>query len=155
MTDKELKRLRYLPRDLEILKNDLAAARERYEGCCTHDVVYGSRLIEPYNKRPLTIRVPGGSKEATSALTALQKARTAVRDCEQEIERLNAFIDNIQDPQVRRIFQLYYRDGKTWQAVSMHFGRTSEFWSRNLAKKYFQDIENIDLDDVKFKIENV
>lgn len=146
MTDKELRRLRFLPRERERLKKELEEARLEYAGCRTHSVVMGSRASEPYDLHAITVSAPGWDGNAQAALGRVRDAERQLRECEEELVRLNAYIDSIEDKQLRTMFHMHYRRHKTWQQVSMHFGRQSEFWARNLAKKYMGNIENIDFD---------
>ncbi len=143
MTDKELKRLRWLPGEVKRLEEKLTEARERYTNSLSHSVVLGSQHGEPYSVHPIVVAGPSGSKSLEAKQT-VEKVERELADCQEELRRLNSFIDSIQDKQIRRIFDLYYREGLTWQAVSMKFGHPSNFWARNEAKKYFEHIENIE-----------
>ncbi len=140
MTDKELKRLRWLPGEIRRLEEKLIDARERYAASQTHSVVMGSRPAEPYNVHPMVVKGPG----SIAARANMEKIKDELAECRGELSRLNAFIDNIQDPQTRRIFELYYREGLTWQTVSMRLGHRSEYWARSNAKKYFEQNEKND-----------
>lgn len=142
MTDKELRRLRFLPRERERLKKELEEARLEYAGCRTHSVVMGSRASEPYDLHAITVSASGWDGNAQAALGRVRDAERQLRDCEEELLRLNAYIDGIEDKQLRAMFHMHYRKDKTWPQVARHFGWTDEGSPRKKVQKYLHDSGN-------------
>ncbi len=142
MTDKELKRLRWLPGEIRRLEEKLTEARERYAGSLSHSVVLGSQQEEPYSVHPIVVAGPSG--KSAEARGAVEKIKQELAECRGELSRLNAFIDGIQDKQTRRIFDLYYREGLTWKRVAFRMGWVDESTPRRICKKFFENPENPD-----------
>ncbi len=143
MTDKELKRLRWLPGEVKRLEEKLTEARERYTNSLSHSVVLGSQHGEPYSVHPIVVAGPSGSK-SLEAKQAVEKAERELADCREELRRLNSFIDSIQDKQIRRIFDLYYREGLTWQTVASRMGWADESTPRRISRNFLVNPENPD-----------
>lgn len=58
--------------------------------------------------------------------------------CMDEIGRLFAFIDDIPDSRLRRIFTFRYIEGLTWQQVAFRLGEFDEQYPRKMHSRYLQ-----------------
>ena len=63
----------------------------------------------------------------------LCRRRTALSDLLPEARR---YINAIEDPAIRRIFRLYYLEGKSWQRVALECGCLSEASPRKRHDRY-------------------
>ena len=57
-------------------------------------------------------------------------------DCMEELGRLYAFIDDLPDSRLRRIFSFRYIDGLTWQQVAFRIGEFDEQYPRKIHNRY-------------------
>lgn len=137
MTDKELRQLRWLPGEIKRLKQEISDAKNKLHSLREHSVVQASLDEEPYTKHTVTISAPGRTPDAFAAQQRLQKARSELAKCTAEWERLNAFIDGIRDTQTRRIFEMHYREGKTFLQIGTQYNK-SDSWARMAASRYLK-----------------
>ena len=68
-------------------------------------------------------------------------------DCMEELGRLYAFIDDIDDSRLRQIFSARYIDGLSWQAVAVRIGEFDEQFPRRLHNRFLQDYINSKFDE--------
>lgn len=80
----------------------------------------------------------GGDRARFGAERAAAIARMDVRraDCMEELGRLYAFIDDIPDSRLRRIFSFRYIDGLTWRQIAFRIGEYDEQYPRRLHDRY-------------------
>lgn len=129
MTNRELKRLRALPRELAQRKNEQMETAQHADT---------NRQRKAYAK----------ADEERNPFHCQEKNKWIV-ECERELNRLRGFIEGIADREIRRMAELYYLRGKTWQQVAWEFGWRDEGTPRKKMKKYLKDSENSDLPDLK------
>jgi len=123
LTISELKQYRALQNEIRSLKR-----RINNEHVVT-DTVSGSSPEHPYIQGPRTIQ--GVTKKYQAQL---QKAYSRSYD---ELLKLNEFIDNIPDAQLREIFRYRFVDGKSNQWIALKLGYLSEGTIRNKIKDFF------------------
>jgi len=74
----------------------------------------------------------------------LERARTLMEArrwaCMEELGRLYAFIDDIPDSRLRRIFSFRYIDGLSWLQVAFKIGEHDEQYPRRLHNRYVRGV---------------
>ena len=68
-------------------------------------------------------------------------------DCLEELGRLYAFIDDLPDSRLRRVFTARYVDGLSWQAVAVRIGEYDEQVPRRLHNRYLQSYISVQFDE--------
>ena len=87
------------------------------------------------------ILAPGPAARAAAALNDVRSRMDARRaDCMAELGRLYAFIDDIPDSRLRRIFTFRYIAGLTWQQIAFKIGEHDEQYPRRLHNRYVRDL---------------
>jgi hypothetical protein len=95
------------------------------------DSVTGSSCKYPYSERSFSIS--GIPIIPSRELKRLRSRESEAYTLKCEIEK---FIDNIDDSQVRMIFEMRYFDCKSWGYISMQLGSCHESYSRKIHDKY-------------------
>lgn len=86
------------------------------------------------------ILAPGPAARAAAELDDVRSRMDARRlDCMAELGRLYAFIDDIPDSRLRRIFAFRYIDGLSWQQVAFKIGEHDEQYPRRLHNRYVRE----------------
>lgn len=87
------------------------------------------------------VLAPGLAARAEAAIDDVRARMDARRvDCMEELGRLYAFIDDIPDSFLRRIFTFRYIDGLSWQQVAFRIGEHDEQYPRKLHNKYVKKV---------------
>lgn len=85
-----------------------------------------------------------GAPGAEAAWSGLEDARSRMEErrlsCMEELGRLYAFIDDIPDSRLRRIFAFRYIDGLTWLQVAFRIGEHDEQYPRKLHNAYLKKV---------------
>lgn len=88
------------------------------------------------------ISAPGPAVER--ALAGLEDARSRMESrrlaCMEELGRLYAFIDDIPDSRLRRIFSFRYLDGLTWLQIAFKTGDYDEQAPRKAHDRFIKEI---------------
>lgn len=129
MTKEELEQLISLRAEIEEIKAEIKAIREK--PCdIVSDKVQASSKEFPYTQGNKVIR--GYDTKAMRKKNAKIRDKTMMLEARmKEAEaleiRITAFINNIHNSELRRIFHLRYEKGLTWEQVgrSMHCDRTT------------------------------
>lgn len=117
LTIKELKRYQ----DIKNIIDDLDAEINELKSKCAIDVVKASYDKFPYTQH--TLKITGNDEVSLSAIQILVSKKTAKKaELENLRIKIESFIDDIQDYQVRRIFKFKYIKGKSWQEVANIIG---------------------------------
>lgn len=70
----------------------------------------------------------------------LERLKKRYIKCNDDLEKIQFFIDDIDDDRFKQIIHMRYVEGKTWLDISMFYGSTDESYSRNIfnrcLKKY-------------------
>ena len=94
----------------------------------------------------LSQRIGRMELETRGRVTApgLDRARTLMEArrwaCMEELGRLYAFIDDIPDSRLRRIFAFRYIDGLSWLQVAFKIGEHDEQYPRRLHNRYVREV---------------
>ena len=120
MTREELNDLPYLPQEIKALDDEL------------------KRLQHP--PRIWDKRKAGRYAAALDKLVMLLQERR--ERCARQLDRLRAFIDEIQDPILREAFRLRYTKGMTWAQVSIKMGGiNTDSCLKQMAHRYFEKVK--------------
>ena len=136
MTKEELSQLRYLEREIEQKKQEIARLRER--------ATAATQTLSPIPGAPVgSVGDKVGSCAAALAdlareLDALTQAYWA------EYLRLSRFIAQIGDSLTRQIFTLRYVRGYSWQKIAFAIGEHDESYARHKHTAYLKLAENSD-----------
>ena len=122
MNKKELSQLRYLNKEIELLKQQIEQAEHIVEKKYAADYVLGSNPVWPYQKRVFHIEgiaIPEYEKRVKHLRIKLQKRlKILVKKQEQLVE----YINNIDDSLIRQIMILRYINGLSWKQIANHIG---------------------------------
>ena len=122
MNKKELSQLRYLNREIELLKEQIEKAEQDVEANMAADTVAGSNPVWPYQPRSFRVEgiaIPEYERRVGRLKRKLQRRLEEVMEKREEIEE---YIDSIDDSQIRMILTLRYVNGLSWQQVAEHIG---------------------------------
>lgn len=109
MTVQELKQYKFLQGEIEELEAEISELRS----VKTIDVVKASYSDFPYTEHSLKVY---GSDENTQSLIAQKQQKKA--ELEQQRIKIEQFISNIQDCQIRQILKCRYIKGYSWAEVA-------------------------------------
>lgn len=130
MTKQELSQLYYLNREIEQLQKQLDTLRNTMQDLennkKTTDSVKGSMVSFPYVLHSIKVE---GLKDID--INAKMKIKSEIADivklieinqdkCIYEYNRLNRYISDIRDSQMRQILTYRYINGYTWEQVAAH-----------------------------------
>ena len=142
MTIHELNQLRYLDREIQLLRERIAELRTEAERVTPSVTTY-------INDKKETCVLPktGGAglhrdKMADMVAAIIEEERQLEELCvrrRQEKARLMRYINDIQDSLTRQIFLLRFVDGKSWNAVADEIGGNTE---NSVRMKVFRYLRN-------------
>ena len=113
MTRRELEQLKWLKIEVERAERDYLSAKPIYRS----DSVYGSTEDNPENR---TIPIRGYTYQNIDA--KLKRYERAIKRLNNEIGRLEEWIESIPDSLTRQIMQLRYRNGMGWGQIGQELG---------------------------------
>jgi len=122
MTKKELSQLRYLNKEIEMLKQQIADLKHKIETETVSDVVSGSNPQWPYERRRFHVEgvdVWGYEKRLRRLKRKLERRLEEVMEKREEIEE---YINSIDDSMIRMILTLRYINGLSWRQIANHIG---------------------------------
>jgi len=122
MTKKELSQLRYLNKEIEMLKQQIAEMEHRKETETVSDTVSGSNPEWPYERRKFYIEgidVQGYEKRLCRLKRKLGRRLEELMEKREEIEE---YISTVPDSLIRQILTLRYVNGLSWQQIAVHVG---------------------------------
>ena len=117
MTRQELKQVRYLKREIELLQEQIAAV----EAEIVTDKVKGSDPDHPWTERHYIIKgLPGERNEKLLRLRdRLERRKSDLQDMRAEIF---AWVEGIDDSLLRQIIVLRHVNGLSWRRVAREIG---------------------------------
>ena len=143
MTIHELNQLRYLDKEIQLLRERIAELRAETERVTPSVTTY-------INEKKETCVLPktGGAglhrdKMADMVATIIEEERQLEELCErrrQEKARLMQYINDIPDSLTRQIFLLRFVDGKSWNAVADGIGGGNT--ENSVRMKVFRYLQN-------------
>ncbi|WP_085833853.1 hypothetical protein [Clostridium merdae] len=142
MTKKELSQLRDLKREIQLLKEQRAEIRNNMRSMKTPNCVEASSKYPPYQKHSVTVcGVPPTETAAFNDEDArLQKIKLAIAERErrrqEEYDKLDRFIESIEDSEIRQIIMLYYIQDLTWQQTAFKIGHHDEQYPRRKIDRF-------------------
>lgn len=116
MTKEDLEKLCGLKAEIRLLKRELDNLP------ATKDSVKGSMTEFPYIQQ--TIVIKGINEEKNGRLR--RKMNQKLSDLQNEMERLEEFLDGVPDPEMRVILRLRYRNGLSWQRIAIEIGSAGD-----------------------------
>lgn len=126
MTIKELKQYRDLQKEITDLEI-------RIKNLTVKDTVKGSDVEFPYTLH--SRKIEGIPNSDNTYRIQLLKAKL---QCKQEFQKLNEFINSIDDSQLRRIFRYKFIDGKSNQWIALKLGYQDEGTIRKKINNYLE-----------------
>ena len=127
MTPERLKQYRSLKAEIE----ELAEQIQMLE---SSDIVQGSDREFPYIKHNMKVETAECDRTRELLRKELQLLKT-------EYRKLNEFINNIADSEIRRIFRYRYIEGWTFQKIAFRMNETDESYPRRKHNKYLKNIK--------------
>ena len=127
MTAERLKQYKSLKAEIE----ELAEQIHRLE---SSDIVQGSDKEFPYIKHNFKVETAECDRTRELLRKELQLLKT-------EYRKLNEFINNIADSEIRRIFRYRYIEGWTFQKIAFRMNETDESYPRRKHNKYLKNIK--------------
>lgn len=139
MTKQELSQLYYLNREIEHLKNRIV----ELECIATSST---SRITGMPHASGISDKV---GKYAAEIADLKELLDLNLKKCFYELNRLNRYIETIEDSQVRLIMSLRYINGLSWQQVAFSIGEHDEQFPRRKHNKYLKQRKVDENDEVK------
>ena len=118
MDKKKLSQLRYLNKEIELLKEQI----DNLDYNITTDTVKGSDTEYPYISRNIKITGVDIQDYERKAKRLKRKLSRRVEELLDLLEEINEYIESIDDSLIRQIIILRYINGLTWDQVAVHIG---------------------------------
>ena len=130
MTREELSRLRNIQKEIELIKRELNTITEEY----VTDKVTGSRLEHPYIFT--SFKISGYDSEGYSVKVKRleRKLKRKLDELMDERERLEEYIESVNDDITRMILRLRYINGLGWNQIGNELG----YSERQVRRKHAQ-----------------
>lgn len=129
MTKKELSQLYYLNREIEYLQKRLRELKEKSVSCT--NIITGM---------PHGTDIKDLVGNCASEIIDLEDLiEIKLKECFFNLNKLNRYINSIDDSQMRMILSLRYINGLSWQQVAFSIGETDEQFPRRKHNKFLND----------------
>ena len=125
MTIQDLEQLHDMRREIKALRTRI----EKEAGTMAVDSVTASGDAYPYIPHQVSIR--------GMPIKLIRRLRKRTANLEKRVLAAEAFIDTIEDSQVRQAVMLRYSEGLTWQQVALRMKACNEATPRSIVKRYF------------------
>lgn len=127
MTIDDLEELRYL-------NSEIKAVQQEIEGMYN---TYRSPAFEKIGSSPLSPGDP--TSEAVQKIMALQrKYNSMLTEMADRRDRVNAWLVELDDPEIRSIIRWHYLNGKSWKQTSgLVYGANSYYNARKALMRWF------------------
>ena len=132
MTKEELEQLRSLKIEIKELEAELRDIPK------TTDSVRGSTVNHPYIEH--TIVIEGPDKKLDREL--YDKLSMKILKRKYELNRMEDWLDSINDSQMRTILKLYYKDGLTWKEVAFRINENDESYPRRKVRDFLKIVRH-------------
>lgn len=133
MDKKKLSQLRYLNKEIELLKEQI----DNLDYNITTDTVKGSDTEYPYISRNIKITGVDIQDYERKAKRLKRKLSRRVEELLDLLEEINEYIESIDDSLIRQIIILRYINGLTWDQVAVHIGGGNTADSVRMASNRF------------------
>jgi hypothetical protein len=131
MTKQELSQLYYLNREIEQLKSRLTEL-----DCIATST--SSRITGMPHASGISDKV---GKYAAEIADLKELLDLNLKKCFYELNRLNRYIESIEDSQIRMIISLRYINGLSWQQVAFSIGEHDEQYPRKKHNKFLKQMK--------------
>ena len=127
MTKEELSRLRSIQKEIDIIRREIDATTEEYVA----DKVTGSTTYHPYIFTSFRIEGYGYNSKLKRLERRLKRKLEEIMD---ERERLEEYIESVDDDITRMILRLRYINGLGWNQIGNELG----YSERQIRRKHAQ-----------------
>lgn len=135
MNKEQLKQLRYLKNEIDILKEQIT----NLDYTIATDSVRGSDNEFPYTERSFTITGIDYEDYNRKMRRLQRKLNRRIDELVDLVEETCEYIDNIDDSLIRQIITLRYVNGLSWNQVAMSIGGNNTVDSvRKVAERYLK-----------------
>ncbi|MBC8580165.1 hypothetical protein [Zhenhengia yiwuensis] len=128
MTKQELSQLYYLNREIEELQNRIAELEAK-----------ALSMAKPITGMP---SVPGVVDKLGKYVAEISDLKSLldlnIKKCFYELNRLNRYIQGIEDSEIRMILSLRYINGLSWQQVAFSIGKKDEQYPRRKHNQFLK-----------------
>ena len=128
MTKKELSQLYYLKKEIKEQQRRLAELEETATNC-------SAQITGLPSGRGISVKT-GNYAAQIADLRALLDSN--LKKCFDELNRLNRYIQSVDDSQMRTILRLRYIRGLTWQRIAFEIGEHDEQYPRRKHNAFLQ-----------------
>lgn len=130
MTKEELSRLRNMQKELDIIRREIDATTEEYVA----DKVTGSTTYHPYIFR--SFRIEGYDSDGYNGklMRLERRLKRKLEEIMDERERLEEYIESVNDDITRMILRLRYINGLGWNQIGNELG----YSERQVRRKHAQ-----------------
>jgi DNA-directed RNA polymerase specialized sigma subunit len=136
MTKEELSKLRSIQKEIELIKRELDSITEEY----VTDKVTGSMTEHPYIFTSFKISGYDSGGYSSKVMRLERKLKCKLDELMDERERLEEYIESIDNATVRMILRLRYVNGLGWNQIGNELGY-SERQCRRIYKKFIERME--------------
>ena len=137
MTKKELSQLYYLNREIEEQQRRLVELEASATSC-------GATITGMPKAHGVSDKLAKCAVEIAD-LKALMDLN--LKKCFYELNRLNRYINSIDDSQIRIILALRYINGLTWMQIAFSIGAHDEQYPRRKHNKFLKNLKNDENDE--------
>jgi len=131
MTKKELSQLYYLNREIKEQQRRLAEVETVATSC-----------MATITGLPRSNNISDKLAEHAIEIADLKALLDLnLKKCFYELNRLNRYIQSVDDSQMRLILSLRYINGLSWQQIAFSIGETDESYPRRKHNKFLKDSE--------------
>lgn len=134
----ELSQLKYLSREIGLLKKQIADAEYIVEARMTTDVVMGSSPTHPYVMHAIKISgvdIKDYERRVQCRKNSLKRRIDELMD---KVAEIQEYIEAISDSGLRRILQCRYINGWTWEQIESDIG-ISQSTAKRKFRKWFEN----------------
>jgi len=130
MTREELGRLRSIQKEIEIIKKELNSIKEEY----VTDKITGSMVEHPYALTHFKISGYDSGGYSSKVKRLERKLKCKLDELMDERERLEEYIESVNDDITRMILRLRYINGLGWNQIGNELG----YSERQVRRKHEQ-----------------
>lgn len=135
MTKEELSKLRSIQKEIELIKRELNSITEEY----VTDKVTGSMVEHPYVLTHFKISGYDSGDYSNKVKRLERKLKRKLDELMDERERLEEYIENVNDDIIRMILRLRYINGLRWNQIGNELG----YSERQVRRKHAQWISKL------------
>jgi len=137
MTKQELSQLYYLNREIEHLQERIIELETVASSC-------SSQITGMPHASGISDKI---GKYAAEIADLKYLLSLNLQKCFYELNRLNRFINNVEDSEMRQILTYRYISGLTWQQIAFNIGEHDEQYPRRRHNKFLGKVKFDEKDD--------